>query len=334
MRRQDNGQTDYYAVLGVRSGASQAEVRDAYRRMAKRFHPDVASPGVDHTERFRQINEAYDVLGNPETRKEYDLDRDAAHSSRWKDFGSHSRPEAEPEVSEPEFAQPTEKPQNEWFEDDEDESWDEAPERSGVFDKVFGYKRSQAASRSHSSRKSGPDVRYGDLETEVQVTLNEVLQGATRVINLRRKGSSDAPRQFTVDVPPGVKAGHVICLKGKGRTSLSRGTTGDLYVTVRYAPHSEFRIDGVDLTHTLVLRPWQFVLGDVVKVPTLDGSIQAKIPTGSIPGQRLKLRGHGLPQSKNVRGDLVVTLKLEIPQDLGPEARRAWEQVRDSDRHR
>ncbi len=326
MKRKPSNQTDYYAVLGVAPGASQSEVRDGYRRMAKRFHPDVTPTDVDHEERFRQINEAYDVLGNPDSRKEYDLDRDAADNPRWKDFGhTSSRP------TEPEFARPTEKPQNEWDEDDGDEGWDDTPEKAGVFDKVFGFKRGSSEKRSHSTRKAGPDVRYGDLETEVLVTLNEVLQGATRVINLRRKGSSDAPRQFTVDVPPGVKAGHVICLRGKGRTSLSRGTTGDLYVTVRYALHPEFRIDGSDLTHTLVLRPWQFVLGDVIKVPTIDGSIQAKIPAGSIPGQRLKLGGHGLPESGNVRGDLLVTLKLDIPQGLDAAARKAWEQVRDTD---
>lgn len=334
MKRKASSRTDYYAVLGVAPGASQAEIRDGYRRMAKRYHPDVAPSNLDHEERFRKINEAYDILGHPESRKDYDLDRDASRSSRWKDFGQAARETAAPETAEPEFARPTEKPQNEWFEDDADEGWDEEPERSGVFDKVFGYKRQQSESRSRSSRKSGPDVRYGDLETEVQVTLNEVLTGATRVINLRRKGSSDAPRQFTVEVPPGVRAGHVICLKGKGRTSLSRGTTGDLYVSVRYAPHPEFRIDGCDLTHTLVLRPWQFVLGDIVKVPTLEGSLQAKIPPGSIPGHRLKLRGHGLPESESVRGDLVLTLKLDIPQDLDSAARRAWEQVRDTDRAR
>ena len=332
MKRKDTSLKDYYAILGVPPDANGAAIRDAFRKMAKRFHPDVAAAGEDYSDRFREINEAYDTLGNTRSRKEYDLDRSSAGDPRWYEFGearksSHGRPRE----AEPVKPKPAKESKNEWFDDSEAESWDQPTERKGIFDKVFGYKTSEEEG-SGRSRREGPDSRYGDLETELLVTLAEVLRGASRVINLRRKGSSDAPRQFTVEVPRGVRPGHVIRLKGKGRTSLSRGTTGDLFVSVHYAAHPEFRIDGFDLYHTIILRPWQFVLGDVVSVPTIEGGLQTKVPKGSIPGQRLKIREQGLPNSELSRGDLVLTLKIELPQELSNEERRAWELVRDSDR--
>ncbi len=332
MRHKDSSLKDYYAVLGVPHDAGGAAIRDAFRKMAKRYHPDVASAGADYSDRFREINEAYDILGNPNSKKEYDLDRASMGDPRWHNFReTGKRSQERPQEAEPVRSTPADVPKNEWFDGNEEESWEQPAEKKGIFDKVFGYKRSDEGTSS-TRRREEPDSRFGDLETEVLVTLAEVLRGASRVINLRRKGSSDAPRQFTVEVPRGVRPGHVIRLKGKGRTSLSRGTTGDLFVSVRYAAHPEFRIDGFDLFHSIVLRPWQFVLGDVVSVPTIEGGLQTKIPKGSIPGQRLKIREQGLPKNDGSRGDLVLTLKIELPQELSSSERQAWEQLRDSDR--
>ena len=330
MKRRPDFQADYYSILGVENKADSREIRDAYRRMAKRFHPDVAPPGEDYSKQFRDINDAYDVLGNPELKREYDRDRAATGDPRWVNFE-----EFEPSPSRSSRKQRTQaQPESGWFDESEDDSWVKPKkERSGLFGKLFG---AEEDSKPNQSKKDHPipDIRYGDLETEVVVTLAEVLRGTNRVINLRRKGSTETPRQFTVEIPAGAPKGHLIRLEGKGRTSLSRGTTGDLYVTVRYAPHSDFEVKGSDLFHTIVLHPWQFVLGDVVSVPTIEDSLKARVPEGSIPGQRLKISGQGLPKGRRSRGDLVVTLQLEIPQDLMAEERAAWERVRDASRRR
>lgn len=335
-----DGLKDYYAILGVAINVDQNEIRLGYRRMAKRFHPDVTPKGEDYSERFRTINEAYSVLGDPVRRKEYDKEREALKDPRWVNF-------EEPTVEPAPESQPGPKPRsrswhrrqsrshgrshgettsakNEWFDESSDDEWAEPEARKGLFDKVFGY----GGNQTHSARDVA-DPRYGDLETEVLVTLSEVINGAMRVINLRRKGSSEPPRQHSIEIPRGVPHGHVLRLKGKGRTSLSRGTTGDLFVTVRYAPHPDFRLDGFDLHHEIQLRPWQFVLGDAVRVPTVDGGVQAKVPAGSVPGQRLRLRNHGLPRSDSDRGDLVVKLGVSLQGSVSVEERRAWEHLRD-----
>lgn len=327
MKKKGDHLKNYYSILGVRIKATAIEIRDGYRQMAKRYHPDVAPSNREHEEKFREINEAYNVLGNPGLRKEFDLDRAARKDPRWVDFEEVSEPEVEAEPT------PTHrKDRNEWLDDeDEDEGqWEEPSQPSGIFDKVFGYKQ-RRPERDSKARRDGPDVRYGDLETEILVTLKEVLHGAVRVINVRRKGTSESPRQHTVEVPRGVRPGHVICLRGKGRTSLSRGTTGDLFVSVRLAPNQDFQINGVDLHHRIILRSWQFVLGDVVTIPTIEGTLQAKVPAGSRPGQSLKLRNEGLPVRREKRGDLVVKLDLELPHQLSPDAKKAWEAVRRAD---
>lgn len=334
MKRRPDFQFDYYAILGVGSKADIQEIRDAYRRMAKRFHPDVTPPGEDYSKQFRDINNAYNVLGNPQLKREYDKDRAATGDPRWVNFEEFEASPRRERREERREARKEPKPDSGWFDESDDDSWVKPKkERSGLFDKFFG---SDDDPKSNEAKKDQrvPDIRHGDLETEVVVTLAEVLRGTTRVINLRRKGSTETPRQFTVEIPSGVPKGHMIRLEGKGRTSLSRGTVGDLYVTVRYAPNHDFEVNGSDIFHTVVLRPWQFVLGDVVSVPTIEDSLKARVPEGSIPGQRLKIRGQGLPRGKRSRGDLVVTLQLEIPQALTTEERVAWERLRDASKRR
>ena len=303
---------DYYTVLGLAPTASNDEIRDSYRRLAKQFHPDVASLEREPTERFRDINEAYAILGNPGRRKDYDLDRAADETSgrRFEESERSSSPKASPSES---------------VESKGGGLWDEGRSHPGRFNPVDADDRYKG--RVEGGR-SGADVRYGDIQTELLVTLNEVLTGASRVINLPRKELSETPRQFTVEVPRGVRPGHVIRLRGRGRTSLSRGTRGDLFVSVGYAAHPDFQVNGVHLNSNVLLHPWQFVLGDVVRVPSIEGSLNARIPQGSVPGQSLRLHQHGLPDGKNHRGDLVLQLGLEFPRQLTAQERRAWEAVR------
>lgn len=325
MKKEGDSLEDYYSILGVSLEATALEIRDGYRQMVKRYHPDVSPSNLEHEERLRKIIEAYDVLGNSSLRNKYDADRAAVKGSSWGDFENVSEPSLKTE------AVPSHrKSRQEWLDDDDDGQRGDPVQGTAIFGKAFGDSQ-RRSERDSKKERDGPDVRYGDLETEVLVTLNEVLLGAVRVINVRRKGTSESPRQYTIQVPQGVGTGHVIRLKGKGRTSLSRGTTGDLFVSIRYASHPDFQIGGNDLHHRIVLRPWQFVLGDVVTVPTIEGELQTKVPAGSLPGQNLKIRNQGLPKGGEERGDLYVELQMELPQRLSVEAKQAWEAVRRTD---
>ncbi|MDA7510844.1 DnaJ domain-containing protein [Verrucomicrobia bacterium] len=325
MKKEGDSLEDYYSILGVSLEATALEIRLGYRQLAKRYHPDVSASNLEQEERFRKITEAYNVLGNPGLRKKYDVDWAAAKSFSWVEFENVSEQSLKAE------AVPNHrKSRQEWLDDDDEGQRGDPVQRTDVFGNAFDGSHNRSAGDSKVGR-DGPDVRCGDLETELLVTLNEVLRGAVRVINVRRKGTSESPRQYTIQVPQGVGSGHVIRLEGKGRTSLSRGTTGDLFVSIRYASHPDFQICGYDLHHRIVLRPWQFALGDVVTVPTIDGELQTKVLAGSLPGQNLKIRNQGLPKGVEERGDLFVELQIEFPQRLSVEAKQAWEAVRRTD---
>jgi curved DNA-binding protein len=325
MKKEGDSLKDYYSILGIGLEATAFEIRNGYRQMAKRYHPDVSPSNLEHEERLRRVIEAYDVLRDPGLRKKYDRDWASVKGSSWEVFENVSEASLKAEAV-PGYR----KNRQEWLDDDAAEQRSDSGQGASIFGKAFGDSPGRPE-RDSKEEREGPDVRCGDLETEVLVTLNEVLLGAVRVINVRRKGTSDSPRQYTIQVPQGVETGHVVRLIGKGRTSLSKGTTGDLFVSIRYASHPDFQVLERDLHYRIVLRPWQFVLGDVVTVPTIEGELKTKVPAGSLPGQSLKIRNQGLPRGEDNRGDLVVQLHLELPQRLSEDAKQAWEAVRRTD---
>jgi curved DNA-binding protein len=274
---------DYYEVMGLSRDASPEDVKRAYRRLARKYHPDV-SKEPDAEERFKELGEAYEVLKDPEKRSAYDQ-----LGARWKE-GQEFKP-----------------PPNWSFE------FDTAQQPGGFsdfFEQLFG----GLGARSGRGSQSG---RGFDSFAQIEVTLEEAFHGASRTFSLERieRDSNGQPQrrtqQLAVKIPAGIADGQQIRLAGQGEAGIGGGQAGDLYLRVHILPHRWFRPDGRDVWLELPVTPWETALGETVRVPTLSGKVDMKIPRNSPSGRRLRLKGRGLPGTPP--GDQHVILKIVTP---------------------
>ena len=315
---------DYYGILGVPRDASEQEIKKAFRRLARLHHPDVAKNKKTAEEKFKEINEAYEVLGDPAKRRKYD-----ALGADWPAGRGFEPP---PGGFRREWAEPGGARHYEFqfggtgFSDFFEQFFGRGERFSG-FEEVAGQDRSRADGfAEHTFAQRGQDA-----EGDVLVTLDEVMRGSVRRISLRR-ARPDTQRTethtFKVRIPAGVQDGQVIRVPGKGSEGSGGGASGDLYLRVRFAAHPDFRAQGADLYHDLELAPWEAALGATVKVPTLDAPVSVRIPAGTNAGQRLRVRGHGLPRGQGgERGDLYVVASVQVPARLSAEERDLWERL-------
>jgi curved DNA-binding protein len=291
---------DLYAVLGVSRTASADEIRKAYRKLARAHHPDVNPGNKEAEERFKEINEAYQALSNPEQRKKYDDLR--AQYQRWQQTGGRGQ----------EFdwrgwgAQPGEGPQVRYGtpEDFEDLFGGESP-YSDFFTSIFGQARAQGAERQPRPR------RGRDIEHEIDVTLEEAYHGGSRLLQI-------GDRRIEANIPPGVRTGSRIRLGGQGEPGRSGGPAGDLYLVTRVLANPSFERDGDDLYTEIPVDIYTAVLGGEVRVPTLDGAVMLRIPPRTQADRSFRLRGKGMPHlgSPSTRGDLFARVKLVLPESL------------------
>ena len=282
---------DYYETLGVTRGASQDDVKRAYRRLARRYHPDV-SKEADAESRFKEIGEAYEVLKDPEKRTAYDR-----FGKDWK-HGQEFRP---PPGWERQFH----------FGGD---GFSGASGFSDFFEALFGH------GAVHGAR--GPvRARGGDQSASIEIPLEDAYRGATRTVTLRG-------RTLSVKIPRGVTEGQRIRLGGQGAAGAGGAPAGDLYLTVTHAAHPLFRTEGRDVHLRLPVAPWEAALGATVAVPTLGGKVDLKIPRGSRAGQTLRLKGRGLPGRPG--GDQYVVLEIVTPPADTPEAESLYRKMAES----
>jgi curved DNA-binding protein len=332
---------DYYQVLGVERGASDDDIRKAFRKLARKYHPDVAKDKRSAEEKFKEINEAYEVLGDPPKRKKYD-----ELGPNWRDnaqFRQHPGASGGPRGSRHGG------PAGFDFQFD-------GTGFSDFFEQFFGSRAGTAGPRpTDFSDATDYSERGEDFEADLMVTLEEAFHGATRPISLRRsapcttchgtghlnhgpcpachgKGEVSQLDTYQVKIPPGVRQGQRLRLPGRGHAGIGRGAAGDLYLRVRLAPHPDLRVEGNDLYQELELAPWEAVLGAAVSVPTLTGPVQIKIPPGSQRGHRLRLRAHGLPLKTGGRGDLFVVLQIQTPAQLSDAERSLWQELANKSR--
>jgi curved DNA-binding protein len=277
---------DYYARLGLEKNATPEEIKRAYRRLARKYHPDV-SKEPDAEAQFKDIAEAYEALKDPERR--------AAYDAVGSEYGG-----------EREFRPPPD--WNSGFEFSDGAGPGPDPGRSDFFEALFG--RAGAGMR-------GAHAGGGDYHAKVQVDLLDSYRGGKRTISLQVP-TTDAQgrvtlqsRQLEVNIPRGVRDGQHLRLKGQGGPGHGAGPAGDLYLEVHFAPHRLFRVDGRDVYIDLPVAPWEAALGASVAVPTPDGTVQLTIPPGSQPGRRLRLRGKGLPGTP--AGDFHAVLSIALP---------------------
>jgi curved DNA-binding protein len=306
---------DYYQTLGVARTASADEIKKAFRQLAREHHPDVAKDKKAGEIKFKEINEAYEVLGDPEKRKKYD------------ELGEHWDRQGGPPPGH-EYAQPGPEGAQEFhFEGTGFSDFFEQFFGGGGFNGGFS---AGGAGRRGARRSAGP-VPGQDIEGAVSVTLEEAMQGSVREISLQSVDPETGQvktESFKVRIPKGALEGQVIRVPGKGGAGFGGGEAGHLFLRVRLASHPDFRAQGADLYHDLPLAPWEAVLGTTVRVRGLDGELDVRIPPGTANGQKLRLRGRGLPLPKSAeRGDLYVVAEIEVPKQVGAGERAAWEQL-------
>jgi curved DNA-binding protein len=304
---------DYYETLGVSKTASEDEIKSAFRKLARKHHPDVAKDKKAAEEKFKQINEAYEVLSDPEKRQKYDQ-----LGANWNQPGGFQPP--------PQWGggQPG------GFRWGSGENGGVEFEFGGTgfsdfFEQFFGGGRGRSAFGGFGQRGATAE-RGSDVEADIMVTLEEALHGSTRQVSLRRAGSKKT-ETYQVKIPRGVREGQRIRLAGQGEAGEGGGKSGDLFLRVRLARHPDFSVEGNDLVHEVKIAPWQAVLGDQLIVPTLEGSARLKLPPGTQGGQRFRLRERGLPGVSGQRGDLYVAVQIAVPKKLSEREREIWNQL-------
>ena len=296
---------DYYETLGVGRTASDEEIKKAYRKLARKYHPDVNPNNKNAEDRFKEIQEAYEVLSDVEKRKRYDQ-----LGPNWKHGADFTPP-----------------PGFEGFQTDFNFE-DIFGARGGLggrggfsdfFESIFGQ---MGAGRGRGSAAGGrPRSRSGrarnKVETELRLPLEEMHRGTTRKLNLR---VDDKQKSIEVRIPPGARDGSQIRVPGGA-------LKGDLYIRLHMEPHSELKVDGDNTEVEVPLSPWEAALGTTIRVPTLDGESEIKVPAGVSSGQKLRLRELGLCVRSGGRGDHYVRLKIVVPKDLSEVERRHFEEL-------
>ena len=312
---------DYYQILGVQRAASADEVKTAYRRLARKYHPDV-SKEADAEARFKEVQEAYEVLKDPEKRAAYDQ-----LGSEWKS-GQQFRPP--PEWGSgfefgggaPRSGRRTGRARAGHASGGDGEAF--AGEGfSDFFSSLFGGGSPFGGAERHGGR---------DHHARIDIDLEQAFHGTTSTLELKRpEVKSDGTLELRthtvrVTIPPGVTEGQLIRLAGQGEGAGEGGRAGDLYLEAHILPHRLYQLDGRDVTVTLPVAPWEAALGASVKVPTLGGPVEMHIPPGAQSGQKLRLRGRGFPGK--TPGDQYVQLKIVLPPASSAEAKALYEEMR------
>ncbi len=297
---------DYYAILGVPKTASAEELKKSYRQLARQYHPDVATDKRHAEEKFKEINEAYQVLGEPGNRQKYDT-----LGADWNQPGG---------VPGAQGARPRRRSSGP---SGGAEFQFDGTGFSDFFEQFFGQQNRGAESR-------GGPRRGADVEGDLAVELSEVLSGAVRSISLRHENPRTGEEEtttFRVRIPAGVRNGQIIRVAGKGEEGHG-GVAGDLLLRVRLVPHPDFQVRGDDLVTELELAPWEMVLGVNATVQTLEGPVTIRVPASSLPGQQLRVRGKGLPMDGgSIKGDLFAVLTVSFPTEVNDAERELWKKL-------
>lgn len=302
---------DYYQVMGVPRDAAQDEIKRAYRKLARKYHPDV-SKETDAEDRFKEVQEAYEVLKDPEKRAAYDQ-----LGSRYQ-AGQDFRPPPD---------------------------WDQGFEFHGggytgadtsrfsdFFEELFGRAFRGGSERGGAAERGPFGTRGADAHARILIDVEDALHGTSRPITLRHTvlGPQGRPevrtRTLNVRIPKGIRQGQHIRLAGQGDPPIGGGEPGDLYLEVEFRPHPLYRVEGSDLYLELPVAPWEAALGATVKVPTPSGPVDLKIPPGSSGARKLRLKGKGIPAKHP--GDLYVVLRIALPPADRQENKEAYEAFR------
>jgi curved DNA-binding protein len=339
---------DYYEVLGVPRTATEDEIKKAFRKLARQYHPDVAKTKKGAEEKFKEVNEAYEVLSDPAKRKKYD-----ELGPNWKQ-GAEFRPPPGWQQESP-FSHARGRAGGAEFE------FGGTTGFSDFFEQLFGSRRRGGGSPFGDRASTMDDEDFAergrDVEGDIMVTLEEAMRGSVRSVSLRSAapcencggtgerngklctvcgGSGRVTKTEThqVKIPAGVTEGQRLRVPGRGEAGSHGGRSGDLFLRVHMARHPDFEVQDHNLVYEAELAPWEAVLGTQLEVPTLDRRVNIKIPPGTQNGQKLRVRGHGLPQRSGPHGDLIVVARVEVPDHATEEERKLWTQLAETSKFR
>lgn len=305
---------DYYNILGISKDAGQDEIKKAYRRLAVKYHPDKNQDNKQAEERFKEINEAYEVLGDPKKRKKYDQ-----LGANWKQYenagaGQYSYPgggDSKPGGS------------SFFFEGNLNDLFDSGGTSSGFsdfFNAFFGNTGSQH-SRFSSRQQS---YKGQDMHAELEITPYEAFHGTSRILNVNRE-------KLRITIKPGAYNGLELRIKGKGAPGIAGGDKGDIYIKLKMNDDANIKIEGADIAQKMNIDIYTAVLGGKKEIHTLGGILNVPVPKGSQSGKKLRLKGKGMPvyDKPGQYGDLYIELNIEVPKDLNPEELQLFKKLKE-----
>ncbi|PQO37291.1 J domain-containing protein [Bremerella cremea] len=309
---------DYYQILGVQRSASQEEIRKAYKKLAQKHHPDLNPDDKNAQAKFKEIQNAYDVIGDPEKRKKYDQ-----FGSNFENMGAGPGPGGGPGGF------------NQWrsagggpgggqqFEFDLGDIFGGGAGGAQSFSDMFGFGGGGGSRRRHAQPMRGQDIQH-----DTKIPFKQAMEGGEINLNVRRpNGEMD---RLTAKIPPGIEDGKKIRLRGQGDPGPGGGPNGDLLIRIHIEPHKYFKRNGKDLEVQVPVTLAEALLGGSVDVPTPGGTVTMKIPPGSSSGRRLRVRGQGVPSNKGDAGDLYVVLQVALPENATDELKAAVQSFAES----
>ncbi len=309
---------DYYKSLGVGKNASAAQIKKEYRKLARKYHPDV-NKATDAEQKFKEVGEAYEVLKNPDKRKAYDQ-----YGSDWKAGKEQQKYQQQYQ-------------QQQQYEDagygsgggfDFGGGFGGSGDYSDFFESMFGGGQRRGGSARQTARQKGEDIN-----ASITIPLEDAFQGSTRKISFETPTLSpdghptNKKVNLNIKIPKGIKSGQKIRLSGQGGPGVNGGEAGDMLIKVDFEEHRVFEVKGADIFISLPLSPWEAALGAHVDVPTPAGNIKLKIPAGSSQGKKLRLKGKGIPAKKT--GDLFVIVNIVLPPADNDKAKKVYEEMKD-----
>jgi len=305
---------DYYKTLGISKKATAAQIKKEYRKLARKYHPDV-SKASDAEQKFKELGEAYEVLKDPEKRKLYDQ-----YGADWKTGKEREQYQKQQQYQGAGFGSG-----GGGF--DFGGGFENAGQYSDFFESLFGGGRQGGRSSRQNVQQKGEDIN-----ASIVIPLEDAFQGASRKITFETPSiSPDGQRinkkvSLNVKIPKGIKNGQKIRLAGQGSDGYNGGAAGDMYIKIEFEKHRTFRVEGADVYVNLPLAPWEAALGAQVNVPTPAGNIKLKIPEGSAQGKKLRLKGKGIPAKQ--AGDLYVVVNIVLPPASDEKARKVYEEMK------
>jgi DnaJ-class molecular chaperone len=348
---------DYYQVLGVERGADEKTIRAAFRSRAKKMHPDVNRDDPQAEERFKDLNEAFEVLSDADKRRMYD--RFGEDWKRYQDAGIS--PDEMFRKGAAAGRQSSSQDFGTWFAGDDGSFTFESADNNGRFSDFFNLLFGAQQSASGRVRQATTRPRRGDdLEAPTTITLEEAASGTQRRLSVRSpetcslckgsgevrggmcprcdgRGTTETTKELEVSIPRGVRTGSRVRISGRGGAGLNGGPSGDVYLVIKVVPHPRFERAGDDLIETVAIPIYTAVLGGEVVVPTITGQVALTVPPGTQAGRQFRLRGKGMPKlgsTTGEAGDLRVRASIEVPTELTHEERDLFEQLRAMQDHR